>query len=88
MALTSAELAVNRVALRVKRGGHNIAQQDIERRFQRSLHNLFELYLPLADKWAVLDNSTGALEPVATGRAKRSSVKDKEKWLNLKRLAT
>lgn len=88
MALTSAELAVNRVALRVKRGGHNIAQQDIERRFQRSLHNLFELYLPLADKWAVLDNSTGALEPVATGRAKRSSGKDNEKWLNLKRLAT
>jgi predicted ABC-type ATPase len=57
------------------------------RRFQRSLHNLFELYLPLADKWAVLDNSTGMLEPVATGSAKRSSVKDKEKWLNLKQLA-
>jgi predicted ABC-type ATPase len=88
VALTSAELAVNRVALRVKRGGHNIAQQDVERRFQRSLHNLFELYLPLADKWAVLDNSSGTLEPVATGSAKRSSVKDKEKWLNLKQLAS
>ena len=50
VALPSAALAVNRVALRVKLGGHNIPQPDIERRFQRSLHNLFELYLPLADK--------------------------------------
>ncbi len=75
------------MALRVKRGGHNIAQQNIERRFQRSLHNLFELYLALADKWAVLDNSTGMLAPVATGSAKRSSVTDKEKWLHLKQLA-
>jgi hypothetical protein len=51
------------------------------------LHNLFSLYLPLADQWAVLDNATGSLLPVALGSAKRSSVKDKEKWLNLKQLA-
>lgn len=87
MALPSAQLAVSRVALRVKRGGHNIAQVDIERRFQRSLQNLFSLYLPLADQWAVLDNSVGELQPIAQGSSKRISVKDKEKWLNLKHLA-
>jgi predicted ABC-type ATPase len=88
-ALTShrAHLAVSRAALRMKRGGHHIAQVDIERRFQRSLHNLFSLYLPLADQWAVLDNATGSLLPVAGGSAKRTSVKDKEKWLDLKQLA-
>ena len=87
MALPSPELAVNRVALRVKLGGHNIPQADIERRFQRSLHNLYLLYLPLADRWTVLDNATGTLEPIAHGTARRTHVEDSDKWLNLKRLA-
>ena len=87
IALPSAALAVNRVALRVKLGGHNIPQADIERRFQRSLHNLFELYLPLADKWSVLDNASGTLKPIAYGTARRTHVEESEKWLNLKQLA-
>lgn len=87
VALPSAELAVNRVALRVKTGGHNIPQADIERRFQRSLHNLYTLYLPLADRWKVLDNASGILKPIARGTAHRAYVEDMEKWLNLKQLA-
>lgn len=87
VALPSPELAVNRVALRVKMGGHNIPQADIERRFQRSLHNLYSLYLPLADRWTVLDNASGTLEPIAHGTARRTYVEDSDKWLNLKRLA-
>ena len=87
VALPSPELAVNRVALRVKLGGHNIPKADIERRFQRSLHNLYSLYLPLADRWTVLDNAFGKLEPIAHGTARRTYVEDSDKWLNLKRLA-
>ena len=87
VALPSAALAVNRVALRVKLGGHNSPQADIERRFHRSLHNLFELYLPLADRWTVLDNASGTLKPIAHGTAQRTHMKESEKWLNLKRLA-
>jgi predicted ABC-type ATPase len=81
------ELAVNRVALRVKQGGHNIPQADVERRFQRSLKNLYGLYLPLADRWTVLDNAMGTLKPIAHGTARRTYVEEPEKWLNLKRLA-
>jgi len=87
LALPSAKLAVNRVALRVKLGGHNIPQADIERRFQRSLHNLYELYLPIADRWTVLDNASGMLKPIAHGTANRTYVEEPEKWLNLKQLA-
>ncbi len=87
VALPSAELAVNRVALRVKLGGHNIPQADIERRFQRSLHNLYTLYLPLADRWTVLDNASGTLKPIARGTAHRTYVEEPKKWLNLKQLA-
>lgn len=34
------------MAERVAHGGHNIPAQAIERRFARSLYNLFELYAP------------------------------------------
>ena len=87
VALPSAALAVNRVALRVKLGGHNIPQVDVERRFQRSLHDLYALYLPLADRWTILDNASGTLKPIAHGTAKRTYVEESEKWLNLKQLA-
>ena len=86
VALPSAALATQRVALRVKLGGHNIPPADITRRFQRSLHNLFTLYLPLADRWRVLNNATGALTSIARGTAHRTYVEDPDKWLNLQRL--
>lgn len=86
VALPSAELAAQRVALRVKLGGHNIPADDIARRFQRSLHNLFNLYLPLADRWRVLDNASGRLTSIARGSARRTNVEDTDKWLNLQQL--
>ncbi len=86
IALPSAELAVNRVALRVKLGGHNIPQTDIERRFQRSVQNFLTLYLPLADRWTVLDNASGTLDLIAHGTAHRTYVKDIDKWINLQQL--
>ena len=35
-----------RVAERVAHGGHNISEEDITRRFPRSLHNLLNLFAP------------------------------------------
>jgi predicted ABC-type ATPase len=85
--LPTSDLAVQRVALRVKQGGHNIPTDDIHRRFQRSLSNLFKLYLPLSDRWSVLDNAGGRLETIASGTTRRTSVKDSEKWLLLRSIA-
>lgn len=55
--LPSAEFAIERVKLRVSRGGHNIPEQDIRRRFQRSLANFNMFYKQLADSWIVFDTS-------------------------------
>lgn len=41
LALPSIEMSKARVAERVLHGGHDIPARDIERRFARSLHNLF-----------------------------------------------
>ncbi len=66
--LSSVELAVKRVAVRVQRGGHDVPPTDIERRYWRGIKNLFELYLPLANRWALCDNSGRKLVVVARGR--------------------
>lgn len=39
-----------RVAERVAHGGHNIPEQDIERRFPRSLNNLLNVFSQAADR--------------------------------------
>jgi predicted ABC-type ATPase len=80
VALPTQALAVERVLLRVQQGGHNIPQADIERRFDRSRDNFLNLYKPLADRWTVLDNSEGKLDPIASGTSKRTLVKEKSKW--------
>ena len=87
LSLPSSNLAVQRVALRVRQGGHNIPTADVHRRFERSLRNLFELYLPLADSWSVLNNASGALEAIASGTPRRTTVKDSEKWHLLRKIA-
>ena len=47
--LPSSDLAVERVDVRVRQGGHNIPEPDVRRRFDRGLRNLFELYIPCVD---------------------------------------
>lgn len=54
---SSVEINVERVKARVKKGGHDVAEQDQRRRYPRTLANMKHL-LPQADLAVVLDNST------------------------------
>ena len=55
--LPSPHLAVRRVASRVRQGGHDVPRPDVLRRFKRGLANFHTHYQPLADSWAIYDNS-------------------------------
>lgn len=55
--LPNAAMAMDRVRGRVARGGHDIPPDVIRRRYERGLSNFFNLYLPIADRWTLLDNS-------------------------------
>ena len=50
LALPSVELSGLRVAERVAHGGHDISAQAIERRFPRSLFNLFSHFAPAVSR--------------------------------------
>lgn len=43
--------------MRVRQGGHDVPRTDVVRRFERSWVNFLRIYRPLADVWAVYDNS-------------------------------
>jgi len=55
--LRSPQLALRRIAARVKQGGHNVPRADVLRRFDRSWTNFQKSYRLLADAWSVYDNS-------------------------------
>jgi len=55
--LRSIQLAVQRIAVRVHQGGHHVPRVDVVRRFSRGWVNFQRIYRPLADSWAVYDNS-------------------------------
>jgi predicted ABC-type ATPase len=55
--LKSPDLAVARVADRVRAGGHDVPEDTIRRRYWRGLSNFRSIYRPLADDWIVCDNS-------------------------------
>ena len=56
--IDSPQIALKRIAARVKQGGHDVAREDVLRRFGRSWKNFVAIYRPLADAWAVYDNSS------------------------------
>jgi len=55
--LRSKNLALRRIASRVKQGGHQVPRVDAIRRFDRSWLNFQSIYRLLADEWTVYDNS-------------------------------
>lgn len=53
-------LSIQRIADRVRRGGHHVPSDIVRRRFARGIANLFNVYRPLCDMWMLFDNSTDA----------------------------
>lgn len=65
--LETPELAMQRVAERVRNGGHNIPIEVIQRRYVAGIRNLFSLFMPNVDLWMIYDNSRTPRTFVAKG---------------------
>jgi predicted ABC-type ATPase len=80
--LPTAELAIARVAERVRAGGHDVSSEAVRRRFARGRRNFFALYRPLADTWRLYDGSSiRGPRLVASGAARKPArVRDHETW--------
>lgn len=60
-------MSLARVRQRSRKGGHNIADRDVIRRFGRSLRNFWNEYRFLADEWLLVYNAGREPVDVAVG---------------------
>ena len=78
--IPSAEFSAQRVASRVANGGHDIPAEAIARRYGKSLWNLVNLYMGLADYIAVWDNSEELPRRVYEQDEDGETILDEEIW--------
>jgi predicted ABC-type ATPase len=75
--LKSVDLALSRVRERVSRGGHDVPEQIIRRRFERSMRNFLLHYRQSAHVWTLFDNSGETPRVVALGKDEKVRIINK-----------
>ena len=78
--LSSPAIALERVAERVKNGGHNIPPDVVVRRYRKGIKNLFKLFMPICDSWILADNSEGQLTTIARKEEFENVIENNELW--------
>ncbi len=70
----TADLALSRVRERVSRGGHDVPEPIVRRRFERSVRNFLGQYRQLADRWMLFDNSGESPILIASRKGKKTRI--------------
>lgn len=83
--IPSPELALLRIRDRVESGGHNVPEQDVRRRFGRTLGNLFTLYRPLLDTLHFFDNSSDTPRLIFKDESGQTTISDAALYAELRR---
>ena len=81
--LPTAEDAIERVAQRVREGGHGIPPETIRRRYRLGIANFLNLYLDLANEVEVYDNSQEGVRIAQKAEGGKIRVLDMERWAKL-----
>lgn len=86
LSLPSADLAVARVADRVRRGGHHVPAEVVRRRFVLGLRYLFSIYMDVVDAWTLYDNADVESPRLIASRGIRGApvIADAAAWNALK----
>lgn len=80
--LNSPELALLRVAERVAKGGHNIPEPIVKRRYIAGIRNLFRLFMNEVDYWDIYDNSKYPRKQIACGGKNAETIICEESLFN------
>lgn len=85
--LRSSEVAINRVAERVRAGGHFVPDDTVRRRYTRSVANFLDLYRPVVTTWQVYDNTNGEPRLIAFNNGYFETIVDSDLWNRFTRSA-
>ena len=82
--LESQDLAIKRVEMRVREGGHNIPIDVIRRRYTNGLKNFFSIFKEAVDQWMLINNSSDPYEVIAEGFEGEEIIENTRLWNKLK----
>ncbi|MBI1977263.1 MAG: zeta toxin family protein [Candidatus Omnitrophica bacterium] len=85
--IPNVEISIKRIRERVRRGGHDIPEPVVRRRFHRGIENLFKLYERFLTSWMIFDNSTPKPETVAYRLGEKHVVISEPSFAKIKSLA-
>ena len=74
--LDNPELAIDRINVRVRTGGHFVPDLDVRRRFYRGKKNFWNVYKDLANYWEIYYNGEHGFIQAATGEEKNMTLID------------
>lgn len=85
LSLPNVDLALERVAERVRLGGHDVPSIVVRRRFVGGLRNFFSLYRQRVDSWQLIDNADMDAPAVIASRipGQPAAIEDRAAWTNL-----
>lgn len=87
--LSSADLAIERVADRVRNGGHDIPGDVVRRRYAAGIRNFFDLYQSATTSWVLYNSSGPQPTLVAEGlESQPERVYDTAVWATVRRQVT
>ncbi len=85
--IPTVEMALARIADRVRRGGHDIPEQVVRRRFPKGIEHLFARYRPLLDSWMLFDNSGTEPRLIAREELGELQVSEQELFAKIRKAA-
>lgn len=80
--LPNAQLAIQRVKQRVSKGGHNIPQETIKRRYKKSLINLI-LLKDIVDEIIIIDNTKDNLLTIYEKNGNNEVIHNSDIWQHI-----
>jgi len=78
----SSEILIERIAERVKKGGHFVPDEDVRRRFMRGKENFWNIYKDLADSWSLFYNTNDSFKKIAAGEENKIITIDENLFEN------
>lgn len=81
--VSSVEVALSRIKERVLKGGHDVPEVVVRRRFDRSFRNFLRAYSDAADSWYLLDNTSTTPATVAFKEGEKLRIIDERTYKSL-----
>jgi predicted ABC-type ATPase len=74
------DVTLSRIKERVLKGGHDVPEAVVRRRFDRSVRNFFREYQALVDSWYLFDNTGTNPVPIAFKKRRQLRIMNRKRY--------